>query len=354
MNERNNQNKGAVKSRRGRPGQQGRHGRKPLRRELRLKIIVNPSAGRFRNSLHLRKLQKYLRNRGVVNHIAFTRNPGDAVEAARNIKKEGYDAIAVCGGDGTLREAVAGVIGTDIPIGVIPLGTGNVIATDLGIPKDPFKACDLIIRGKTRKIDVGKNGDSYFMIAAGAGYDCEVVAQVDLQVKSKVGRLAYIASAIKLLRKYKPIRFKVESDIFNGSIKAIGIVVANSPRYGGYFSLKKEARIDDGLLDVIVIKGRGWFDILRIFTRVLIKSKLTPYDIFTFRSKWVHLESDNGAIPFHNDSDVAGTLPQSFEVVNGGVSIFVPDSDRRRGRPRNKHRQQQQFEKVKRATTIKA
>lgn len=305
---------------------------------MRLKIIVNPSAGRFKNSLHLRKLQKYLRNRGVTNHIVFTREPGDAIKAARKVSDEGYDAVAICGGDGTLREVIAGVIGKNIPIGIIPLGTGNVIAADLGIPKDPFKACDLIIRGRTRKIDVGKNGDSYFMIAAGAGYDCEVVAQVDLQIKQKVGRLAYIASAIKLLRKYKPIRFKVESDIFNGTIKAIAIVVANSPRYGGYFSLKKEAKIDDGLLDVIVIKGRGWFDILRIFTRVLVKSKLTPYDIFTFRSKKVRLESEREGVSFHNDSDVAGELPQSFEVIEEGVSIYIPGNNRRRNGPRYRRR----------------
>jgi diacylglycerol kinase (ATP) len=310
--------------------------RRPQRAEMRLKIIVNPAAGRFKNALHLRKLQKYLRNRGVTNHIVFTHEAGDAIEAAKNVAHEGYDAVAFCGGDGTLREVIAGVIGKDVPIGIIPLGTGNVIAADLGIPKDPFKACDTIIGGHTRKIDVGKNGDSYFMIAAGAGYDCEVVAQVDLQTKSKVGRLAYIATGIKLLRKYKPIQFTIESEDFSGSVKAIAVVVINSPRYGGYFSLKKEAKIDDGLLDVIVVKGKGWFDILRIFARVLVKSKLTPYDIFTFRTKKVRLESEKDGVSFHNDSDVAGQLPQTFEIVEGGTSIFVPGNNRRRSRPGNR------------------
>ena len=327
-----------VKNQRSHQSRRSRPRRRPQRTEMRLKIIVNPSAGRFKNSLHLRKLQKYLRNRGVTNHVVFTREPGGAVEAARNVAHEGYDAVAICGGDGTLRETIAGVIGKGIPIGIIPLGTGNVIAADLGIPKDPFKACDLIIKGHTRKIDVGKNGDSYFMIAAGAGYDCEVVAQVDLQIKSKVGRLAYIASGIKLLSKYKPIRFKIASDIFNGTIKAIAVVVVNSPRYGGYFSLKKEAKIDDGLLDVIVLKGRGWFDILRIFTRVLIKSKLTPYDIFTFRTKKVRLETEREGVYFHNDSDIAGELPQTFEIIEEGISIFVPGNNSRRNRPRSRRR----------------
>ena len=338
MEHRKHHEKSAVKNQRSYQGGRSRRRSRPQRTEMRLKIIVNPSAGRFKNSLHLRKLQKYLRNRGVTNHVVFTHKVGDAIEAARSAPNEGYDAVAFCGGDGTLREVIAGVIGKGVPIGIIPLGTGNVIAADLGIPKDPFKACDTIIRGCTRKIDVGKNGDSYFMIAAGSGYDCEVVAQVDLQIKSKVGRLAYIASGFKLLRKYKPIQFTIESDIFNGTIKAIAVVVVNSPRYGGYFSLKKEAKIDDGLLDVIVLKGRGWFDILRIFTRVLVKSKLTPYDVFTFRTKKVRLESEIDGVSFHNDSDVAGQLPQTFEIIEAGISIFVPGDNRRRNRSGNRRR----------------
>jgi len=296
--------------------------------KMKLKIIANPTAGRFKNSRYIQKLRKYLRNRGVSNHIVFTRRPGDAVEAANKIMHEHYDAVVVCGGDGTLREAVAGMIGSDIPIGIIPMGTGNVVATDLGIPKDPFKACDLIIKGKTREIDVGKSGDTYFLVAAGAGYDSEVVAQVDLQIKSKVGRLAYIFSAFKLLMKYKPIRFRIESDIFTGKMRAIAVVIANSAHYGGYFKLKKEARIDDGLLDVIIIKGRNWYDIIRIFILVLFKSKLSSYDIFTFCTKKISLATEEGEVVFHNDSDVTGKLPQTFEVVEKGVSIFVPDGNR--------------------------
>jgi len=304
--------------------------RKPSRPRLKLKIIVNPASGKFKNSLYLRKLQKYLRNRGVTNHIVFTKRVGDAIEIARKAVQEHYGAVAVCGGDGTLREVAAGIIGSDIPIGIIPLGTGNVIATDLGIPKDPFKACDLIIKGNIRKIDVGKNGNSYFLVAAGAGYDSEVVAQVDPQVKSKVGRLAYILAALKLLRKYNPIRFHIKSDIFTGKIRAIAVVIANSAHYGGYFKLKKEAKIDDGLLDVIIVKGRSWFDILRIFALVLFRSELTPYDIFTFRTKKIHLDDEYGEAVFHNDSDPTGRLPQTFEIIEKGLSIFVPQNNRRR------------------------
>lgn len=338
MEDKKHHERNSVTNERSSQGRRNRRRSRPPRAEMRLKLIVNPTSGRFKNSLHLRKLQKYLRNRGVTNHIVFTSKAGDAIEAARSVPEEGYDAVAFCGGDGTLREVVAGVIGKGIPIGIIPLGTGNVIASDLRIPKDPFKACDVIIGGRTRKIDVGKNGDSYFMIAAGAGYDCEVVSQVDLQVKSKVGRLAYIATGFKLLLKYKPTRFNIESDVFTGTLKAIAIVVINSPRYGGYFSLKKEAKLDDGLLDVIVVKGKGWLDILRIFVRVLVKSKLTPYDIFTFRTKKVHLESEKEGASFHNDSDVAGQLPQTFEIIEDGISIFAPGNNRRRNRSGNRRR----------------
>ena len=110
---------------------------------------------------------------------------------------------------------------------------------------------------------------------------------------------------------------------------AIAVVIANSAHYGGYFKLKKEARIDDGLLDVIIVKGRSWYDILRIFTRMLFRSKLSPYDIFTFRTKKIHLANESGETAFHNDSDIAGKLPQTFEIVEKGVSIFVPENSRR-------------------------
>jgi YegS/Rv2252/BmrU family lipid kinase len=235
---------------------------------MKIKLIVNPGSGRYGRGRALQLAEDCLSRGGNLVHTDLASRPGEGIEKTRRAVAEGYDLVVGCGGDGTLREVVSGLVGSHVTLGIIPLGTGNVIATDLGIPKDPRKACEVILQRHVRRIDIGRCGDSHFILAAGVGFDVEVIARTDLELKSKVRNLAYIYAGAKHLPKCKRRDYLIESDGFSGTVNALAIAVCNSHRYGGY-RLKRGISLADGLFDVCVLRGKPPLDTFKIFLGVV-------------------------------------------------------------------------------------
>jgi len=266
--------------------------------------------------------KEYLSRAGNVVDIELVPQPSSGIAATRRAVAEGCEAVVACGGDGTLREVVCGLAGSEAIMGVIPLGIGNVVATDLGIPMRPLDACRTILERNVRRIDIGRCGSNHFILAAGVGFDGEVIAQTSLELKSKVKNLAYIYAGVRHLPRFKPKNYLVETDTFSGEINAIAIVVCNSYRYGGY-KLKRGISIADGLFDVCVITGKPLLDPLRIALSVVYRWGVPRRNLLTFKARRVKIASSEEGI-VHNDGDVVGRLPMDFEVVEKGLSVIVP------------------------------
>lgn len=289
---------------------------------MRIKLIANPGSGRYSRGRALAMAEEYFSRAGHVVDVEVTRRAGLGTGAARQAVAEGYEVVVACGGDGTLREVVCGLVGSEAIMGIIPLGTGNVIATDLGIPTQPMKACRTILEGTVRRIDIGRCGKDHFILAAGVGFDGEVIAQTNLELKSRIKNLAYIYAGLKHLLKFRPKDFLVEGESFSGKVNAIAIAICNCYRYGGY-KLKRGISITDGLFDVCVIKGRSLLDPLKIFLSVLYRQGVPQRNLFSFKAKYVKITSPHEGI-VHNDGDVVGKLPMDFEVLEKALSVIVP------------------------------
>jgi diacylglycerol kinase (ATP) len=143
---------------------------------LRVVLLVNPVAGMRR--LPLEPIQAALRARGAAVEVALTTRPGDATTIARQAAAAGADVLLACGGDGTVNEAVNGLAGSQTALAVLPGGTVNVWAREVGIPLDPVRALQLLWEGQRRWIDLGRAGERYFLLMAGIGFDADVAAQV--------------------------------------------------------------------------------------------------------------------------------------------------------------------------------
>jgi diacylglycerol kinase (ATP) len=217
----------------------------------RLLVIYNPTAGR-RARRRFDKWRQCLSLDASVT-VYETTAQGDAEALARAADPARYDAVAVAGGDGTINEAVNGLSESSLPLAIFPLGTANVLAAELGLPKDIVKLAQIAAFAEAHSVWPGEavKGNSVwrFLIMAGVGFDADVVEHVDLELKRRIGRLAYGASILGRLYDYQPRRYRALVD--GEPIEAASLVVAKGHYYGGRFVLAPAARLSEPMFQVV-------------------------------------------------------------------------------------------------------
>jgi diacylglycerol kinase (ATP) len=289
-------------------------------------IVYNPAAGQSPNLKDtLDRVANLWRDRGWQVHIAPTTVPGDATTKATQAANAGYHAVVAAGGDGTVNEVVNGLIGTKTAMGVLPLGTVNIWAREMGLSMDMLKAAASLAESQLAQIDVGRAGDRYFLLMAGIGFDAAVTATVSLSAKRQLGAIAYIKQAIQIAWNFRGVRLKLRIDGKRVRGKILMIVIGNSQLYGGVLKLTAHATIDDGLLDICVIKGQGMLSaprrLISIFARHYNRDPLVQY----YQGKQIEIRGQLGkALPVQVDGDYLGTTPMSFQVVPRSLWILVP------------------------------
>ncbi|MDH5643816.1 MAG: diacylglycerol kinase family protein, partial [Gemmatimonadota bacterium] len=196
----------------------------------RVLLVVNPVATRTREPIE-RRVVAVMEEAGCQVEVVRTNGPEHTAEAAKAGAQDSADVVAVYGGDGTIMKAVGGIIDHDVPIGLIPGGTGNVLAGNLRLPKDPVEAARIVATGSPRFIDLGemKQGDlvQYFSVACGSGFDADVMMHTSTEAKRKYGVLAYLARAFRLVSQIRPVRYDITIDGTKHEIDAVSVVVAN-------------------------------------------------------------------------------------------------------------------------------
>ena len=252
---------------------------------MRARLVINPKARQ--GGIDLERVISRLRERDWDVDSVETGGPGEAIDLARSAAAEGCQVVVACGGDGTINEVVNGLAGSEAALGVIPLGTANVWAVEMGIPRQPIEAADALADGRIRRVDLGQAGDRYFLLMTGIGLDAEVVKAVPPALKKRFGIAAFFIHAV-----HKLIGFRGERAI----ILIDGIpyrrwlrlaVISNTRLYGGMFTMTHQALIDDGLLDVVIFSNRnGLIGTARQFVRLLLRRPDTKagYDYLQGRS----------------------------------------------------------------------
>ena len=288
--------------------------------------MVNPASGREISSPLKHALLDELRYTPSADSVVLT-GPGQAEQIAGEAADNGYDRIIVAAGDGTINEVINGIGDSGIPIGIIPLGTGNVLAHELGIERENLQAAMAVIEaGKIREVDLGKAGDTRFLLMAGFGFDAEVVRSVHTNAKSIFGRMAYAPALVQESVKYRPVDFTLLLDD-NPPLPAAAynVIVCNCASYAPNLQIAPTASLEDGLLDVIVFEQKpamklrmlGWLS-ASLVTRWAADASATHY-----QAKRVRIESVP-VVKMQIDGDVRGESGVDIEVLPKALRLIVP------------------------------
>ena len=250
---------------------------------------------------------------------------------AREAADSGIEIVVACGGDGTISQVANGLTNTRTRLGLLPLGTGNDLARHLGL-LDPRLAVQAILTGSAIHADLVRWSSAgthdrragFMLNVAGCGFDALVAERVNQGFKGLNGTSAYLAAVAATLATFQPgpLRVEVDGRVVEGP--AMLCAVANASSYGGGMRIAPEARIDDGLLDVVLIGRVSRFEFLRTFPRVFKGTHVSHPAVTCLRGKKVLIEAD-AAMPILCDGELCGFTPAEFELDPGAIQILVPD-----------------------------
>ena len=281
----------------------------------RICIIANPAARGVR--ARLQNLERLTRN--VI--VKTTSGPGDAEAQTERAVEQGYETIVAAGGDGTINEVVNGIGNSSVNLGILPMGTVNVFALELGIPFNLAAAWKVIREGKVRHLDLASANGHLFVQMAGVGLDAQIVERNSRHIKHVLGPLSYLLTATQVAAE-RPPRLRVLCE-GQPTVEGSFVLVGNGRLYGGPFSLFNKADMQDGLLDVCVFKHMNYVALMRYIRGALFGSLLNFSDVRYFKARHLVVKADRH-VPLEADGELAGHAPVEFSVRRRKLHVLVP------------------------------
>lgn len=284
-------------------------------------VIHNPVAGWWQRN-RLKRFLRELRKSGRNVYVRRTMRPGHATQLARDLSPDSVAAVVAAGGDGTIREVADGLSGRDIALAILPLGTANIMAIELGLGLNPKRAAQTVVAGKTRAIYPAFVNGRRFLLMASAGVDSRVVARVDRTVKKLIGKGAYVFAALAVLlsREKAP---EMVARVDGEDLRAPLIIVTRAEHYGGPFSIAPEADLLSRKIFVVAPMRTGLWNMLR-YAFALVTSRLARLpDVYVKEAQSIELLGPE-AHPIQVDGDEFGALPASIECDTVPLSLIWP------------------------------
>ena len=282
-------------------------------------VILNPFAGSLET---VRDWQERVESIVGDLPIRITSHAGEAEELARRAVDEGFRRIIAAGGDGTVNHVANGIAGSDATLGILPMGTINVFAMELGLPSNDLQRCwDIVQAGSVRLVDLPSANGRYFVQLGGIGLDAQAVKETTLAFKRSLGPLSYLISAVNIAARQPP-KLSIESEdapVREGSF----VLVGNGRLYGGPFPFFKQAAVDDGLLDVVVFTRLGFLEILKYLHDVVFSSDIRVPEIEYFQTRQLSVTSEQD-VPMELDGELAGNCPVDFQMHEKALSVLTP------------------------------
>ncbi|WP_129596515.1 diacylglycerol/lipid kinase family protein [Anaerophilus nitritogenes] len=298
---------------------------------MKAKFIINPSSGK---QLLQKKLDRIIGNlilEGTLNHIdvLILKKKGDAYESVKALKKDEYDYVVAVGGDGTVNEVINGImIGKNkIPLAILPAGTVNDFANYLQIPTDVWGFCNMLKKNQKKKVDVGKIGDRYFINVLAGGILTDVGYKVSSNVKTWLGKYAYYVEGMKEIPKqmFKSIKLSMETEECLGEEDTFMFIISNTPMVGGFKRLAPKAKIDDGMLDICIIKKSDIPEFIGLFFQAMKGEHIYHPKVVYLQSSKIRLEcKDYTKVNLDIDGEEGGALPATIEVIPKVLEVFTP------------------------------
>lgn len=286
----------------------------------RVLVIFNPTAG-WRRRERFGQFHRALVATGCAVTVRETTGPGHATRIAAQADTQGFDVVAVAGGDGTINEAVNGLAGGRAALAIVPLGTANVLAHELGILLDMADCADLVARGAPRAIHLGRINGRCFTMMAGVGFDAHVVRRVTPSFKRRVGKLAYVVHSIGAMIDYRLGEYEVLLD--GAPRRAASAVIAKGRSYGGSYTCAPDARLADPWFYVCLFRSGGGWNALRYATGLLAGRLAGFEDIEIVRAREVRIDG-RADEPVQADGEIVTTLPAVATIVSEPLSVIAP------------------------------
>jgi diacylglycerol kinase (ATP) len=311
----------------------------------RVTIVFNPEAGQSSTVRSAIEQATILwQAQGWIVNIEPTQCAGDGTRIAREAAANGINIVVAAGGDGTVNEVMNGLVNTNTALGTLPAGTVNIWAREMGLPMDILQSAAALLEAKWCQIDVGrvtsivprrwllrrrittKSGaliDRHFLLMAGIGFDAAVTAGVSSAEKKSWGAIAYVKQAFQIIHQYQGSHLTIYWDDKKVRGRVLMAVVGNSQLYGGVIKFTLNAVVDDGLLDVCIVKGRSMLKAPLRLLSILFRSHHLDDRIEYHRATQIRLVSRK-PVPIQIDGDYLGTTPMRLAVVPKSLWVLVP------------------------------
>lgn len=301
--------------------------------DLRVFVVLNPKSGSCSAEEMRRLLGHHFSCDDGACRVHEIGGPEDMGEAIREAVGRGIDLVVAAGGDGTVS-AVANALGAGreappVPIGIIPLGTANVLARELGIPVVPEDACRLLAGDHaTQGLDAMRLGDKIYFTQVGVGIDALMIRDTKAEAKRRFGRVAYLWTAFTRLLGFQPRTFALTIDGQTRRVRASQVVVANGGILGQPpFRWGPDIRPDDGRLDVCIVRARSLGDYLGLAWHVFRHRPDRNRNVRYFHAERSIAIRTKRPLPVQADGEIVGQTPVEVEVVPGAVRVVVPAED---------------------------
>jgi len=298
-------------------------------------LIWNPAAGQRDVRRPLQDAVEVLEAAGWSVRMFETIRPGDGTRLARLAVQDNAQVAIAAGGDGTVNELANGLVGSDVALGVLPMGTGNVWAKEMGFPawvppyRHPLReAAQGLLNAAARSIDGGRANRNYFLLWAGVGFDAAIAHEVEplMETRRRLGNILYAVSGLSLALSFVGTRSTVVIDGHVCRQRVVMVVISNVQLYGGgLFKLAPAAYVDDGRLDIFVFRGHGTAATFHHFFSLLTQYHMHDPQMSHYRGSRVEIHTDR-PMAVQVDGEARGLTPLTVEVVPRALKVLVPPS----------------------------
>lgn len=286
----------------------------------RLMVIYNPTAG-WRRRRRFNAVLRALATAGCPLTVRETAGHGEAERLARAALGEACDVLVSAGGDGTLNEVANALVGSTMPVGIVPLGTANVMAAEIGLGTTPAAVADVIARGQARPIHLGQVGDRVFCAMGGVGLDARIVAGVSIPLKRRLGKAAYAWGGLKQLIALPDTTYSIT--VHGETKRAAWAIFANAHFYAGRFVAAPAARIDLPTLHVVLLGRTGRWNLLRYGMGFALGRLHELDDVEIIPTRAFTIDGPEGE-PLQTDGDMDGRLPAAVSVAEERLNLLMP------------------------------
>ena len=290
---------------------------------MRIIVLINPAAGRGKARRLLKCALQIFQKENVHFDVRESQSPRHLTELARAASEEKPDLIVSAGGDGTHHYVINGLFKSDVPLGLLPLGTGNDFAKGVGMPMDVHAAAAALLNGHVREIDLAQVGAAVYGCIAGVGFDSTVTRYANEHVRWIRGSLAYAWSLLCCMSEYRPQQLEIIADGDSFTREVLFAVVGNNSSYGGGIRLAPRARLDDGILDICVVPYMSRLELLRWVPRAYRGEHLNHPRIKYLSARKIILRSAS-RMELFGDGEFLQDLPATIEVLPCALRVIAP------------------------------